>query len=167
LCHNDLGGYLSFVNYYIGWVFAISVSASSSSSQPIDELELLDWGARIGVAASRRRDVDRDEETAKSQLENLIASLDSVSGREALLATAAYALRQARRNRIDHLAANLIRQALIDLYEKGANKDHARKMLDFAKWIYEAKIDYQGRIEQLTLLQLLKQYSQQRQRRTR
>jgi hypothetical protein len=158
LCHNDLGGYLSFVNYYIGWVFAISVSASSSS-QPIDELELLDRGTQIGVAA-RRDGVER------TQLENLIASLDTVSGREALLATAIFALRQAQRLGVGRTTANYISQALVELYERGAGKDHARKMLDFAKWIYETKIDYQGRIEQLTLLQLLKQHSQQRQRRS-
>jgi hypothetical protein len=39
-------------------------------------------------------------------------------------------------------------------------------MLGFAKWIYEANIPYRDRIEQLTLLQLLKWYSQQRQQRT-
>jgi hypothetical protein len=139
----------------------ISVSASSTS-QPIDELELLNWGTKIGVAALR-------DGVERAQLENLIASLDTVSGREALLATAAFALRQAQRGEkgyIGRTTANYISQALVELYERGAGKDHARKMLDFAKWIYETKIDYQGRIEQLTLLQLLKQHSQQRQRRS-
>jgi hypothetical protein len=137
----------------------ISVSASSSS-QPIDELELLDWGTQIGVAARR-------ENVRPAQLENLIASLDSVSGREALLATAIFALRQAQRlDSVGRTTANLVSQALVDLYERGAGKDHARKMLGFAKWIYEANIPYRDRIEQLTLLQLLKWYSQQRQQRT-
>jgi hypothetical protein len=158
LCHNDLGGYLSFVNYYIGWVFAISVSASSTS-QPIDELELLNWGTQIGVAARR-------ENVRPAQLENLIASLDSVSGREALLATAIFALRQAQRLGVGRTTASLVSQALVGLYERGAGKDHARKVLGFAKWIYEANIPYRDRIEQLTLLQLLKWYSQQRQQRT-
>ena len=143
----------------------ISVSASSTS-QPIDELELLDWGTRIGVAALR-------DGVERSQLENLIATLDSVSGREALLATAGFALRQARRREkggekglIGRTTANFISQALYNLYVKGADKDHARKMLSFAKWIYEADIRYRDRIEQLTLLQLLKWYLQQRQQRT-
>ena len=135
----------------------IFVSASSSS-QPIDELELLNWGTKIGAAA-------RSEKVRPTQLENLIASLDSVSGREALLATAIFALRQAQRLG-GHRTADLVSRALVDLYERGAGKDHARKMLGFAKWIYEANIPYRDRIEQLTLLQLLKWYSQQRQQRT-
>jgi hypothetical protein len=136
----------------------ISVS-SASSSQPIDELELLNWGTQIGVAARR-------ENVRPAQLENLIASLDSVSGREALLATAIFALRQAQRLGVGRTTANLVSQALVGLYERGAGKDHARKMLGFAKWIYEANITCRDRIEQLTLLQLLKQCSQQRQQRT-
>lgn len=148
------------MNYYIGWVFVISVSASSTS-QPIDELELLNWGTKIGIAALR-------DGVERAQLENLIASLDTVSGREALLATAAFALRQAQRGEkgyIGRTTANYISRALLSLYEKGADKDHARKMLSFAKWIYEADIRYRDRIEQLTLLQLLKWHLQQRQQR--
>jgi hypothetical protein len=67
---------------------------------------------------------------------------------------------------VGRTTANLVSQALVDLYARGAGKDHARKLLGFAKWIYEANIPYRDRIEQLTLLQLLKQYSQQRQQRT-
>jgi hypothetical protein len=144
--------------------FVISVS-SASSSQPIDELELLDWGTKIGVAA-------RGENVRPAQLENLIASLDTVSGREALLATAGFALRQAGRREkrgeeglIGRRTADLVSRALVNLYERGAGKDHARKMLGFAKWIYEANIPYRDRAEQLTLLQLLKWYLQQRQQR--
>jgi len=155
-----------------------SGSQPSSSQQEIDERILLDWGARIGVAACM-------DNVAPSQLENLIASLDSVSGKEALLATAAFALRQAQRHKrqdqrekkkggIGERTANLIRQALLDLYgREGADKDHARKMLGFAKWIYEwlHVEDRDGRSyckvnipnpENLTLLQLLKQFRQQR-----
>jgi|GEM_PF-1049897 hypothetical protein len=133
-----------------------SGSQPSSSQQEIDERILLDWGARIGVAARR-------EYVKPAQLENLIASLDSVSGREALLATAAFALRQVKRGGIGQTTANLIRQALLDLYErKGADKDHARKMLGFAKWVFEADIQYRDRPENLTLHQLLKQLGQQK-----
>jgi hypothetical protein len=132
------------------------------------------------------------DNVAPSQLENLIASLDSVSGREALLATAAFALRQAQRHKrqdqrqdqrekkkggkggIGERTANLILQALLDLYgREGADKDHARKMLGFAKWIYEwlhvedrddrsyCRVNIPNP-ENLTLLQLLKQFRQQR-----
>ena len=133
-----------------------SGSQPSSSQQEVDEQLLLDWGARIGVAA-------RSEDVKPAQLENLIASLDSVSGREALLATAAFALRQVKRGGIGQTTANLIRQALLDLYErKGADKDHARKMLGFAKWVFEADIQYRDRPENLTLHQLLKQLGQQK-----
>ncbi len=153
----------------------------------MDEKELLDWGARIGVAT-------RLAAVEKNQLENLIASLDSVSGREALLATAAYALRQAQRlankekqsankeKQLDKNSkdkqldinrkmvwANLIKEALIDLFHSyNADKEHARKMLDFAKWVYEAELHYYvdmnnvnsaiERLKRLTLLELLKQH---------
>ncbi len=93
---------------------------------------------------------------------NVIASLDSVSGREALLATAAYALRQAQRGKLGRDTAELIKQALVDLYEKGADKEHAKKMLEFAKWIFEAKIFYDyaniERLKQVELQDLLKQH---------
>ncbi len=136
----------------------------------MDEASLLDWGSRIGVAALNdekkvRSEVDvlNDERRGdkkvdlKSQLENLKASLDSVTGREALLATAAYAIRQAQRLKKGYNMANLVKRALIELYEKGADKEHARKMLDFAKWVYEANLQYGGNYEDLTLLKLLKQ----------
>jgi hypothetical protein len=182
---------LSFVNYYIGWVFVISVSASSTS-QPIDELELLDWGTRIGVAGRCERIIigegprRRQKEMSKSQFENLITLLDATTGREALLATAAYALRQAQRQEIGRITAMLIKQALMDLYEKGIDKKFVRKMLDFAKWVYEAIEDYKRyrnvidnyrrifdndrlsdqdkiqQLNQLTLYQFLKQLRQQR-----
>ena len=153
------------------------VTSQSSGSQPsfsqqeIDERILLDWGARIGVAARR-------EGVASSQLENVIASLDSVSGREALLATTIFVRKQeqkgklkkkeqGQREKTESMTAKLIIQAMLDLYQKGADKDHARKMLDFAKWVYEAKIQYSGRLENLTLHQLLKHLLEQlRQQRT-
>ncbi len=99
----------------------------------------------------------RSENVRPAQLENLIASLDSVSGREALLVTAAFALRQANRLGTGRTTARLVANALMELYEKGGGKDEARKLLGFAKWVYEANIPFRGRPEQLTLLQLLKQ----------
>jgi len=131
----------------------IYVSANPSEErrvQNIDEKLLLDWGARIGAAA-------RGEGVRPAQLENLIASLDAVQGREALLATAAFSLRQAQRLGTGRTTARLVSQALLELYEKGGGKDEARKMLGFAKWVYEASPGFRGRPEQLTLESLLKQ----------
>jgi hypothetical protein len=117
-----------------------------------DEKLILDWGARIGVSA-------QIEGVKASQLENLIVSLENFRGREALLATAAFAQRQAQRLAAGRATARLISQALLELYEKGAGKEEARKMLGFAKWVFEARIPPPRgvRLEQLTLESLLRQ----------
>ena len=128
----------------------MSAGTPSGGVAKIDEKLLLDWGARIGAAA-------RSEGVKSAQLENLIASLDTVQGREALLATAAFALRQAQRLGSGRTTARLVNQALLELYEKGAGKEEARKMLGFAKWVYEALTGFRGRPEQLTLDSLLRQ----------
>jgi hypothetical protein len=129
----------------------VSAGAPSGGVAKIDEKLLLDWGARIGAAA-------RSENLERTQIENIIASLDALQSREALLATAAFALRQAQRLHTGRTTARLISQALLDLYEKGAGKDEARKALGFAKWVYEAlAAGFRGRPEQLTLESLLRQ----------
>jgi len=130
----------------------MSACAPSEGAAKISEKVLLDWAAKIGAAA-------RNEDVRPAQLENLIASLDAIQGREALLATAAFALRQAQRLGIGRTTARLANQALLDLYEKGGDKDEARKMLGFAKWVYEALAGFRPRTrpEQLTLEELLKQ----------
>ena len=125
-------------------------TSSQEDVAKVDEKLLLDWGARIGAAA-------RSEGVRSAQLENLIASLDIVQGREALLVTAAFALRQAQRLGTGRTVARLVNQALLELYEKGYGKEEARKMLGFAKWVYEAISGFKGRPEQLTLENLLKQ----------
>jgi len=118
----------------------------------IDEKWLLNWGARIGAAARR-------DNIKGSQLENIIATLDSVEGREALLITAAYALRQAQRLKKGHAMARFIAQALRELYAKGGGKEEARKMLGFAKWVFEAtqKVSIKGDLSKLGLEELLGQ----------
>jgi hypothetical protein len=117
----------------------------------VDESLLLDWGARIGAAA-------RSENVRAAQIENLIASLDTIEGRQALLVTGAFALRQAQRLGSGRTMARLVLQAMLDLYEKGGGKEEARKALGFAKWVYEAHpVGYRGRFEQLTLSDILKQ----------
>lgn len=100
------------------------------SSMQTEEL-LLNWGARIGAAAYL-------EYVKSSQLENLLATLDVIESREALLLIALFAQRQARRSRIGNLTAGIIRQAMLDLYEKNLTKRDAREVLGIAKWVHEA-----------------------------
>jgi len=129
---------------------ALMVTVSASAS--IDEKWLLDWGARIGVAA-------RKDGIERSQLENITVTLDSIEGREALLVTAAYARRQAQRLKKGYTTARLVIQALSELYEKGGGKKEARKMLDFAKWIFEATegVWIKGDLSRLSLEDVLSQ----------
>ena len=140
----------------------MSAGTPSRAAAKITEKDLLEWGTRIGAAA-HYDNVDR------AQLENLIISLDAVEGNESLLVTAAFALRQSQRDRgkplISPRTAKLVAQALIHLYENNAGKKEARKMLDFAKWVYEAlgrgrgegRPRFRGAPEKLTLEDLLKQ----------
>ncbi len=122
---------------------------SREEAPSLDEKSLLDWGARIGAAA-------RSENVKSTQLENLIASLDSLSGRESLLLTAAFALRQAERLGSGRNTAKLVSKAMLELYRRNAGKDEARKVLGFAKWVYEAlREGIRGNLEQLTLEQVL------------
>jgi len=125
--------------------------SDKATQAKIDETPLLNWGARIGAAA-------RNENVKAAQMENLIASLDAIEGREALLATAAFALRQAQRLGTGQAMARLVVQAMLDLYERGGSKEEARRALGFAKWVYEASPrGLRGRPEQLTLTDILKQ----------
>jgi hypothetical protein len=119
----------------------LKIVMSQTTSTKVDEKLILDWGTRIALAASNER-------VRGSQLENFIASLESVGGREALLATAAFALRQGVRLNAKS-TGRVVANALLDLYSKGGTKDDARKMLGIAKWVYEAseyfkagKVDY-------------------------
>ncbi len=102
----------------------------------IEESELLDWGVRIGTQAC----LDNVE---KHQLENLIASLEStVDEKYSFWVTAVFALRQATRQSrgrplISPSTADLVFSAMNELSKKSANREQARKMLGFAKWVYE------------------------------
>jgi hypothetical protein len=118
---------------------------------------LLNWGARIGVAAY-------SDGVKASQLENILAILDVIEVREALLLTALFAYRQARRLGTGTTMARMIQQAMLDLYEKNLAKKEAREVLGIAKWVYEALQGSGVRIprdqlDKLTFHELLKKFT--------
>jgi len=116
----------------------------------LSEEMILNWGAKIGAIA-------RNECTRRDQLEYLIAAVDEFAGKEALLGVATVALRKARQGLLGYGVARLVAQAMLELYEKGGDKEVARRLLGFAKWVFEAlpprpiKLKY----DQLTLKELL------------
>ena len=120
--------------------------ASSVTGSTIDDL--LNWGARIGAAAYF-------DNVESSQLENIIATLDAIQGREALLLVAMFAQRQSKRLGPGRNLARVITEAMLNLYEKGLGKDEARIVLGTAKWVFDA---FQGarkpRLEDLGKLTL-------------
>jgi hypothetical protein len=130
----------------------LKIVMSQKTSTKVDEKLILDWGTRIGLAVNAESGRDeRGERLGKSQLENLIASLESVGGREALLATAAFALRQGVRLKAKS-TGRVVANALLDLYSKGGTKDDARKMLVIAKWVFEASEYFKaGRVDYNTI----------------
>jgi len=110
-----------------------SGSGFSSFGLPDDLAKsILDHAARIGTTARR-------EGVEKSQLEQLIASLEGYPHeRLCLLVTAAFANRQASRGVLRRDTARAVSVAMNDLYSKGAGKDLARTLLGLSKWVYEA-----------------------------
>ncbi len=126
------------------------------SSMQTEEL-LLNWGARIGAAAY-------SDGVKASQLENILAILDVIEAKEALLLTALFAYRQARRLGTGNTMARMIQQAMLDLYEKNLTKKEAKEVLGIAKWVYEALQGSGIRVQRdqlskLTLHELLKQFT--------
>lgn len=121
--------------------------------QSINEEEVLNFATRIAVQAK----IDGVE---RSQIENLLASLElAADPKNSLWVSTLYAYRQAERGRIGRRTAELIYEAMSRLYEAGCGKDEARKLLGFAKWVYESlekrsipRID----ARRLTLQELLK-----------
>jgi len=119
----------------------------------IPEKDLLDWATRIGVQA-------KFDGLNKTQIENLISSIDIVEGDESsLLVVPAYAYRQSNRLRKGRNTATLIKEAFTWLYDNGGTKDDARKLLGLAKWIFEGvektripRVD----VKKLTLAHLIK-----------
>lgn len=99
-------------------------------SEAIEQL-IVDYSARIGIQA-------RLERIARSQLEQVMSSLENVEDEKlSLLVTAAFAFRQAKRLG-GQRTANIIGEAMEKLYENNCGKEQARKMLGLAKWVYES-----------------------------
>lgn len=102
----------------------------------ITETELLNWGIKIGFQAKK-------DDVKVHQLENLIESLEGVEENNALLFTAAFAKRQASRKEegrslLGKNTARTVIDAMKYLHEHGAGRNEARKVLGFAKWVFEA-----------------------------
>ncbi|MEM4846720.1 MAG: hypothetical protein QW794_03060 [Thermosphaera sp.] len=116
--------------------------------------EILDLGARIGVAAL----VDKIDRT---QIENIFSSLDFVEDKKlALLVTAIFAERQVARLKKEeehkkryqgkrYHTARLINEAMIKLFDNNFEKDHARQLFNIAKWVYEAMGQRERELEEL------------------
>ena len=104
------------------------VRMNSGESEP----NIFDLAARIGVQA-------KYEGVDKSQIENILSSLDLVEDeRKSLLVTALFAERQATRLGRGRETARLINDSLTQLYASGKKKNQARQLLGLAKWVYEA-----------------------------
>ncbi|MDW8360662.1 MAG: hypothetical protein RMK31_08810 [Candidatus Caldarchaeum sp.] len=106
----------------------------------LSESTMLDYAAKIGVQAKKAN-------LAKNQLEQLIASLENFDDeRLCLLVTAAFAYRQVNRLAKDnrwkseelHKTADLIAEAMTEIYDKNGKRQDARKVLGLAKWVFES-----------------------------
>ncbi|MEM0233144.1 MAG: hypothetical protein QXL22_03890 [Candidatus Nezhaarchaeales archaeon] len=113
---------------------------------PLPLSEILDYAVRIGVQA-------KIENLAKTQIENLLSSLDFVNDPKlSLLVTSAYSYRQAARLGKGRITAGLVNELMGKIYRSEGNKEEARFALGLAKWIYEIMEEYQiPRIEISTL----------------
>lgn len=108
------------------------MSKPSASSEEDVEKEIMDLAARIGVQA-------KIDGIAPSQLEHLMASLESVShDKHCLLICASFAHRQASRLGKGMNFARVVTEAMDKLYRLGLNREYARKLLGLAKWIFES-----------------------------
>ena len=136
-----------------------------SSSQGLGEKEILDFGTQIGVLMATEKNKKQTEKTKKHQIEQIIASLENTKDpRLSLLLTAAFALRQAKRELIDKKAADHISFVMKTLHEKNCTREEARKVLGTAKWVYEIMEGSSKRFERpekLTLEDFIKEISSQ------
>jgi len=93
--------------------------------------DLLNYATKIGVQA-------KFDGLSKAQLEGLLASLNMIEDPKASLSlTSAYAHRQAERLARGRNTARLVNEAMSWLSSKGGDREQARMLLGFAKWIFE------------------------------
>jgi len=75
----------------------------------------------------------------RGQLFRLVEVLEATTGdREALLCTALYALRQAKRREIPPRVAEALRDVLLAIIEAGGTKSDAREFLGYLRWFFDA-----------------------------
>jgi hypothetical protein len=115
----------------------------------LDEGLVLNWGAKVGATA-------RSECAPASFFTYTIASLDEFSSREALCFVAVVARRFSERYFCCYRTAEVTVRALLDAYGKGGGKEDARRILGFAKWVYEALRRPVFYAESVTLLDVLR-----------
>jgi hypothetical protein len=102
----------------------------------LEHSTLLDYATKIGVQA-------RIEGIAKTQIENILASLDFIEDpKQSLLLSSAYAHRQAARLGRGYNTAKMINELMDQVYKGGEGKEKARFALGLAKWIYEIAESY-------------------------
>ncbi|MEM2614272.1 MAG: hypothetical protein QXO15_08645 [Nitrososphaerota archaeon] len=104
---------------------------------PLPVSEILDYAVRIGAQA-------KSEGLAKTQIENLLSSLDFINDPKlSLLVASAYSYRQASRLGRGRITAGLINELMSKIYKSEGNREEARFALGLAKWIYEIMEEYQ------------------------
>jgi len=97
---------------------------------------LLDYAAKIGMQAAL-------ENITKTQVENLLASLDLVEDpRISFPLVSAFAYRQAARHKKGYNTARIVDELMDKLYKSGEEKEKAKFVLGLAKWIYEIADNY-------------------------
>ena len=106
---------------------------------------LLDYASRIGVQANQ-------ENIPKTQIENLLASIDLVEDPKlSLLIVSAYAHRQAARLGRGYNTARIVNEVMDKIYKSGEGKEKARFVLGLAKWIYEITDNYRHRLPKIDI----------------
>lgn len=102
----------------------------------LDYSTLLDYASKIGVQANL-------ENIPKTQIENLLASIDLVEDPKlSLLLVSAYAHRQAARFGRGSNTARIVNEVMDKIYKSGEGKEKARFVLGLAKWVYEITDNY-------------------------
>lgn len=96
------------------------------------DVGILNYAVRIGTIARR-------ENVEKSQMEQLISSLEAYPHQKLCLPVVAmYARRQSARNVLGKETSRLVAEAMMELYKMGEDRVKARVLLGLAKWVYEA-----------------------------